>query len=318
VVAARHERKEIIPGTAGKSEGTGVATREGRRQCAPQLLADDVERWLDERAREKDQPFFLYDELNLPHANNEAGNAKSPLSHGLESPGYGEFAGKDWPDVEKGFASVMRFIDDQVGAVLAKLKALGPDENTIVFFTSDKGPHEEGLHHVAFFQSNDGLTGKKRDLTEGGVREPFLARWPGKIKAGSVSGHIRGFQDFMPTAAEHAGTSVKACDGISFVPALLGKNGEQKQHPYLFWNFMERSGKQSVLEWPWKLIHLNTGIADAAPKNAAKNNAAAAKPMEVQLFNMEADPAERKNVAAENPAIVKRLEMLMQQAWHAP
>ena len=310
---------EIIPGTEGKVEGTGVATREGRRQWAPQLLADDVQRWLNERGKEKDKPFFLYYALNLPHANNEAGNAKSPLGHGLESPGYGEFAGKDWPDVEKGFASVMRFIDDQVGAVLAKLKALGLDENTIVFFTSDNGPHEEGLHHVAFFQSNDGLTGKKRDLTEGGVREPFIACWPGKIKAGSVSDHISGFQDFMPTAAELAGTSVKAaCDGISFVPALLGKNSEQKQHPYLFWNFMEQGGKQSVLQWPWKLIHLNTGIADAAPKKAAKNKAAEVKPMEIQLFNMEADPAEQKNVAEENPAIVKRLEMLMQEAWHAP
>jgi len=199
------------------------------------------------------------------------------------------------------------------------LKALGLDENTVVIFTSDNGPHEEGLHQVAFFQSNDGLTGKKRDLTEGGLREPFIARWPGKIKAGSVSEHVSGFQDFMPTAAELAGTSVTAaCDGISFVPALLGKKGAQKQHPYLFWNFLEQGGKQSVLQWPWKLIHLNTGIVDAAPKKAAKNQAAEVKPMEVQLFNLEADSAEQKNVAAENPEIVKRLEVLMQEAWRAP
>ena len=175
------------------------------------------------------------------------------------------------------------------------------------------------MHHVAFFQSNDGLTGKKRDLTEGGLREPFIARWPGKIKAGSVSEHVSGFQDLMPTAAELAGTSVTAeCDGISFVPALLGKKDGQKQHPYLFWNFLEQGGKQSVLQWPWKLIHLNTGIVDAAPKKTAKSKAATAKPMEVQLFNMEADPAEQKNVAAEFPVIVKRLETLMQEAWHAP
>ncbi len=309
---------DIIPGSGGKVAGTGVATREGRRQWAPQLLADDVQRWLDERGKEKGKPFFLYYALNLPHANNEAGKGNSPLGHGLESPGYGEFAGKDWPDVEKGFASVMRFVDDQVGAVLAKLKALGLDENTVVFFTSDNGPHEEGGHHVAFFQSNDGLTGKKRDLTEGGVREPFLARWPGKIKAGSVSGHVSGFQDFMPTAADIAGAKMDAaCDGISFVATLLGKNAEQKQHPYLFWSFGEQGGKRSVLQWPWKLLHLNTGASDEAPKKAAKNNAAA-KAMEVQLFNMEADPAEQKNVASENPAIVQRLEGLMQEAWRAP
>ena len=309
---------KLIPGTE-KRPGMGVAAPDGRKQWAPQLLADDVQRWLDERGKQKAKPFFLYYALNLPHANNEAGNVQSPLGHGLETPGYGEFAGKDWPDVEKGFASMMRFIDDQVGAVLTKVKTLGLDENTIIFFTSDNGPHEEGLHHVAFFQSNDGLTGKKRDLTEGGLREPFIARWPGKIKAGSVSDYISGFQDFLPTAAELAGTGVTAaCDGISVVPTLLAKGGEQKQHPYLFWNFLEEGGKQSVLQWPWKLIHLNTGIVDAAQNRAAKKNAREVKSMEVQLFNMATDPTEQNNVAVKNPKIVERLELLMKEAWLTP
>ena len=136
---------KLIPGTEKKS-GMGVAAPDGRKQWAPQLIADDVQHWLDERGKEKDKPFFLYYALNLPHANNEAGNAQSPLGHGLETPGYGEFAGKDWPDVEKGFASMMRFIDDQVGAVFAKLKALGLEENTVVFFTSDNG--QIGRAHV--------------------------------------------------------------------------------------------------------------------------------------------------------------------------
>jgi len=117
-----------------------------------------------------------------------------------------------------------------------------------------------------------------------------------------VSGHVSGFQDFMPTAADIAGAKVEAaCDGISFVPALLGKDGGQQQHPHLFWNFNEQGGKRSVLQWPWKLIHLNTGSTDAAPKKAAKGNAAEpatnaapAKPLEVQLFNMEADPRSRR------------------------
>ena len=308
----------LMPVQKGKADGSGVATREGRRQWAPQLLADDVQHWLDERGKEKDKPFFLYYALNLPHANNEAGNKNSPLGHGLESPSYGEFANKDWPDVEKGFASVMRFVDDQVGAVFAKLKALGLDENTVVFFSSDNGPHEEGGHHVAFFQSNDGLTGKKRDLTEGGVREPFLARWPGKIKAGSVSEHLSGFQDLMPTAAELAGTKMEAItDGISFLPTLLGKTSDQKTHPYMFWNFDEQGGKRSVLQWPWKLIHVNSKGSDQAPEKSAKKKAPS-KTMLVQLFQMEDDPTEQKNVAAENPQIVKRLEGLMQEAWNAP
>ena len=124
--------------------------------------------------------------------------------------------------------------------MLAKLKTLGLDENTIVMFSSDNGPHQEGGHHAAFFQSNGGLTGIKRDLTDGGVREPFLVRWPGRIKPGTVSEHVSGFQDFLPTAADLAGVKVTAeCDGISFLPTLLGNNAQQKQHPYLCWNFNE-------------------------------------------------------------------------------
>ena len=307
---------KTIPGT-DKRPGMGVATPDGRKQWAPQLIAEDVQRWLDERAAKKDGPFFLYYALNLPHANNEAGK-DSPLGHGLESPSYGEFAARDWPDVEKGFASVMKFVDSEVGAVLAKLKALGLDEDTIVFFSSDNGPHQEGGHSVAHFQSNDGLTGMKRDLTEGGVREPFIARWPGKIKPATVSEHISGFVDFLSTCAELSGAKVSGeTDGISYVPALLGHDKEQKTHPCLFWNFNEQGGKRSVLKWPWKLIHLNTG--DEGPKkNPAKAKATQLKPLIVLLFNLESDPAEDKNIAAENPKIVAELEALMKEAWREP
>ncbi len=313
---------EIIPGTEDKVAGTGVATRETRKQWAPQLLAEDVQRYLDERAKEKDQPFFLYYALNLPHANNEA-DATSPLGHGMETPSYGEFASRDWPAVEKGFASAMKFVDDEVGAVMAKLKALGLDENTIVMLSSDNGPHNEGGHNSTFFQSSGGLNGTKRDLTDGGVREPFLVRWPGKIKPATISEHVSGFQDFLPTAAELAGVEVTAeCDGISFLPTLLGKSAQQKQHPYLCWYFNEKGGKRAVLQWPWKLIHLNTGseVPFDGPEATAKKKrpAAAAKPLDVQLFNLETDPAESKNVAAQKPEKVKELERIMKQAWRNP
>ncbi len=306
---------KMIPGTY-RSKGMGVAAPDGRKQWAPQLLADDVQRWLDERAKEKDRPFFLYYALNLPHANNEAGK-DSPLGHGLESPSYGEFAARDWPDVEKGFASVMKFVDGEVGAVLAKLKALGLDENTVVFFSSDNGPHQEGGHHVAQFQSNDGLTGMKRDLTEGGVREPFLARWPGKIKPSTASDHVSGFVDFLATCAALAGVPTGAAtDGLSYLPTLLGEPDNQKAHPYLFWNFLEQGGKRSVLQWPWKLIHLNTGVVDSPA--GTKGKAAAPKLVRVELYNLEKDPAEEKNVAADNPAMVAGLEKLMKDAWREP
>ena len=311
---------QIIPGSGNKSD-TGVAPADGRKQWAPQLLADDVQCYLDERAKDKSQPFFLCYALNLPHANNEA-RANSPLGHGMETPSYGEFAARDWPNVEKGFASTIKFADDEVGAVLAKLKKLGLDENTIVMFSSDNGPHKEGGHDAKFFQSSGGLNGIKRDLTDGGIRVPFLVRWPGKIKPGTVSEHVSGFQDLLPTAADLAGVKVTAeCDGLSFLPTLLGNNAQQKQHPYLCWYFNEAGGKNAVLKWPWKLIHLNTdsqGKAGGSDKVPAKKQPAAAKPLVVELFNLQADPAESRNVASENPRVVKELEAILQQAWRNP
>ena len=307
----------ITPGSENKP-GTGVATADGRKQWAPQLLAEDVQRFLEARAKDKSKPFFLYYALNLPHANNEA-DETSPLGHGMESPSYGEFASRDWPDVEKGFASAMKFVDREVGAVMAKLKKLGLDENTIVMLSSDNGPHQEGGHHVAFFQSNDGLTGMKRDLTEGGVREPFIVRWPGRIKPGSVSEHVSGFQDFLPTAADLAGVRVTAeCDGLSFLPTLLGNNSEQKQHPFLYWHFSEQGGKRSVLKWPWKLLHRNTASADPSAQTAGKKKAAAGKPLIVELFNLDRDPTESTNLANANPRIVEELTAHMHQSWRDP
>jgi arylsulfatase A-like enzyme len=309
---------QIIPGSEKKPD-TGVATADGRKQWAPQLLADDVQRYLDERANEKTQPFFLYYALNLPHANNEA-DKTSPLGHGMETPGYGEFASRDWPDAEKGFASAMKFVDREIGAVLAKLKQAGLDENTVVMLSSDNGPHQEGGHKAAFFQSNGGLNGIKRDLTDGGIRVPFIVRWPGKIKAGTVSEHVSGFQDFLPTAADLAGAKVTAeCDGISFLPTLLGTSTQQKQHPYLCWFFNEAGGKNSVLKWPWKLLHLNTASADATVLPAAKKKKSAeGKSLIVQLYNLDRDPTESTNVANANPRIVAELTAYMQQAWRNP
>lgn len=295
--------------------GTGVAPLHGRKAWVPQLLADDVQRYLGERAKAK-EPFFLYYAFNIPHANNEAGK-NSPLGHGMESPDYGEYKDKDWPDAEKGFAQFMRFLDNEVGKVLSRLKELGLAENTLVMFSSDNGPHQEGGHQSDFFNSNGDFKGIKRDMTDGGIREPFIAWWPGKVKAGAVSEHVSGFQDLLPTVAELSGAKVTAeTDGISFAPTLLGKSGQQ-QHSHLYWAFDEQGGKLAVLKWPWKLIHLNTG---AAPKNAkAKAKAKAkSKPLEKLLYNLETDIGEEKNLAAEKPEIVAELEKLMQSSWRAP
>ncbi|MEZ0389114.1 MAG: arylsulfatase [Verrucomicrobium sp.] len=317
----RNGKREPLPNiTAPGSrksghEDTGFATAEGRKQWAPQVIGDELQKYLQARAGEK-QPFFVYYALNMPHANNEAGK-DSPQKHGMEVPSYGEFEKKDWPDVEKGFASAMRFIDDQVGGVVATLKKLGLDENTMVMFASDNGPHAEGLHSSDFFDSNGGFNGIKRSMTDGGIRVPFIARWPSAIKPGVVSEHVSGFQDLLPTVAELAGTKVEGeTDGISFVPTLKGNGGPQVEHKYLFWDFNEQGGKKAVLKWPWKLIHLNTG--GRQKKNAAAQQGGVPKSLQVQLFNLEEDPAEQNNLATLKPELVTELEGYMKEAWREP
>jgi arylsulfatase A-like enzyme len=307
----------VIPGTAKDAHdysdsdlvGTGVAPLDGRKAWVPQLIADDVQRYLGERAKTK-EPFFLYYAFNIPHANNEAGK-NSPLGHGMESPDYGEFKDKDWPDAEKGFAQFMRFLDNEVGKVLSRLKELGLAENTLVMFSSDNGPHQEGGHKSDFFNSNGDFKGIKRDMTDGGIREPFIAWWPGKVKAGTVSEHVSGFQDLLPTLAELTSTKLTTeTDGISFLPTLLGQTG-QPQHSHLYWAFNEQGGKLAVLKWPWKLIHLNTGSSETKTKGKPK-------PLEKLLYNLETDIGEENNLASEKPELVAELEKLMQSSYRAP
>ncbi len=290
--------------------GTGVATADGRKAWAPQLFSDDVRRYIGERAGDKARPFFLYYALTIPHTNNEA-RADSPLGHGMECPDYGEFKDKDWPAAEKGFATFIRFLDDEVGRIIARVKELGIDDNTLILFSSDNGAHQEGGHKSDFFDSNGELRGIKRDLYDGGIRVPLIARWPGAIKSGAVSDHLSGFQDLLPTVAELAGAKVEAeTDGISLAPTLLGKPEAQQRHPFLFWDFNEQGGKRAVLQWPWKLIHLNRGAKSETGKKA--------RPITIELYNLETDPVEEENVAAENPAIVTALEMHMSAAWREP
>jgi arylsulfatase A len=107
---------------------------------------------------------------------------------------------------------------------------------TLILFSSDNGPHQEGGHRHDFFDSNGPYRGMKRNLTEGGIREPFIARWKGTIEPGRQSDHVSAFQDILPTLCAVAGAEAPACDGISLLPTLLGKDG-QDEHDYLYWEF---------------------------------------------------------------------------------
>jgi len=246
--------------------------------------------------RNRDNPFFLYLAATIPHASME-------VPEDSIAPFRGEFEEEPFapgqhysaqPTPNAAFAGMVSRLDQGVGRLLKVLEETGLDRDTIVFFSSDNGPHKEGGRSPDYFHSSGPFRGIKRDLYEGGIRVPLLARWPGKIKAGTVSEHVSAFWDFLPTTCEIAGTAApKGLDGISMMRELSGKR--QKKHDYLYWEFYERGFQQAVREGKWKAVRLAPG-----------------KPTE--LYDLSSDISETNNVAAQNPTIVKRLERTMQRA----
>lgn len=246
--------------------------------------------------RNRDNPFFLYLAATIPHASME-------VPEDSIAPFRGEFEEEPFapgqhysaqPTPNAAFAGMVSRLDQGVGRLLKVLEETGLDRDTIVFFSSDNGPHKEGGRSPDYFHSSGPFRGIKRDLYEGGIRVPLLARWPGKIKAGTVSEHVSAFWDFLPTTCEIAGTAApKGLDGISMMRELSGKR--QKKHDYLYWEFYERGFQQAVREGKWKAVRLAPG-----------------KPTE--LYDLTSDISETNNVAAQNPKVVKRLERIMQRA----
>jgi arylsulfatase A-like enzyme len=193
----------------------------------------------------KDNPFFLYYCPTMPHANNEGGTSPD----GMEVDTYGEFENRDWKPNEKGFARMVQRIDITVGRILDTLEQQGIAENTLVLFTSDNGPHDEGGHSVTRFNSSGGFQGYKRSLHEGGIRIPFIAWWPGTITPG-VSDHMGYFPDLLPTFCDMAGASHDSIDdGISILPLLTGDESKQKLHDYLYFEYLEQL---AVRRGSWK------------------------------------------------------------------
>lgn len=238
------------------------------------------------------QPFFLYLTYTIPHANNELTALRG---NGMETPDDKPYQDRPWPQVERNFASLMTRMDSDVGRLLAALKTAGQEQNTLVIFTSDNGPHQEGGHKPEFFQSSGPYRGIKRDLYDGGVRVPFLARWPGVIPAARSSDQVHAFWDFLPTAAELVGVAPpRGLDGISMLPALLGKPQPQ-QHDYLYWEFHENRFAQAI----------RTGNHKCFRRNPAEP---------VEVYDLTADPGERTNIAGQSPDLVRRAEGLFQTA----
>ncbi|QDU94555.1 arylsulfatase [Lignipirellula cremea] len=286
----------LVPEKWKSGDGRGVASK--KVDYVPHLLIDEAVKFIETN---QDRPFFLYYALNTPHANNEAQNAPQP-EKGMETPSFGPFADRDWPAPEKGFAAMMRDIDLGVGRIVDKLAELKLEENTLLLFTSDNGPHQEGGHLMEFFNSNGSNRGMKRDLYEGGVRVPLIIRWPGKIAPGQTTDHLSGFQDLLPTLAAVAGAKAPTdIDGLNLEPLLLGKK-DAPRHEYLYWEFRERGGKRAIRQGPWKLV---------------QRDIMTAKPLPPELYLLTTDPTEENDIAELHPEQVARLLPLLQQA-HTP
>ena len=281
----RNEDRVALPNVVTRvgDDGAGYATE-------AKVFADDlfVEEALTFVTRHKDTSFFLYWSMVLPHANNERSR---DLGDGAHVPDYGPYADKEWPPQDKGQAAMITRLDGYVGRMMAHLKELGIDGNTLVIFTSDNGPHNESKHNLSRFNPSGPFTGIKRSLTDGGIRVPFIAWWPGKVKASSESAHVGYFPDWLPTAAELAGAPAPPnTDGLSLVPTLLGKPDAQQQHPFLYWEFHEGGFKQAALyQGRWK------GIRTGGPDTT------------VQLFDQQNDIAETNNVAGQHPEIAAKI-----------
>lgn len=281
----------------GPQEGAGVA--EVAVDYAPHLIAREA---LDFVRRHQDEPFMLYYALNLPHANNEGGGDPRIGRNGMRVPDWGPFENRPWPAQEKGFARVIQYIDEDVGRILDLLRELNLAENTLVLFTSDNGPHQEGGHKVDFFDSNGPLRGWKRDLYDGGVRVPLIAWWPKTIAPGRTSDVLSGFQDFFPTLLELAGVDrIPSTDGVSLVPVLRGEP-MPRQHEFLYWEFYEQGGKTAVVTPRWKAVRRNVLKNPQGP---------------VELYDLQQDEGEQRDVAAEHPDVVARLTRFMEQS-HRP
>lgn len=279
------------------------------------ILMNHAMQFIESNARSK-TPFFCYIPTAVPHA---AMHAPTELHDKWRKVfpqfdkvvgRYGAGPGEKTPDVVNpvaGFAAMMENLDNQVGDILALLDHYGIADNTLIMFASDNGAHREGGHRLDFWNSTGGLRGMKRDMHEGGIRTPMLARWPAVIKAGRASGHLSAFWDVLPTMCDLVGQPVPdQVDGISFLPLLKGEMAKQKTHDFLYFEFCKGDRQvifsQAVRQGKWK-----------AYRQRQKDGTMSA----LEIFNLEKDPFEEHNLAGERSDIVKEMQRIIGHA-HSP
>jgi arylsulfatase A-like enzyme len=283
----RNSAEVPLPGNRGNSEGTTYAQY---------VIFDEAVRFIRES---RDRPFLAYLPFTPPH-----GNFDIPDN----DPSWALFRDRPWPEPARRYAAMVHLLDRQVGQILALLRELGLEQNTLVLFSGDNGGADyfvspefpRGVHGANKDpRTGTEFRGKKGQLYEGGLRVPVVARWPGRIAPGRVSNHLWYFPDILPTIAELCGAPLPPdVDGLSLVPELLGAAAAgrpQAQHKYLYWEFV---GQVAVREGNWKAIQPKAG----APW---------------ELYDLARDVSERNDLAARHPDVLARLQGHAGQA-HTP
>ncbi|TWT39685.1 arylsulfatase [Blastopirellula retiformator] len=256
----------------------------------------------------QEKPFFLYLPFAIPHLSIQVPEeSTAEYTSTIPEEDYVHKGYLEHPTPRAGYAAMVTHMDKDIGKILDKIESLGLDDDTLVIFTSDNGATYDRLggSDSDFFESVANLRGLKGSLYEGGVRVPFVARWPGKIKPGQVSNLPAALWDMMPTIADISDTKApEAIDGYSLAPTLLGE-GKQQVHDYLYWEFPAYGGQQSIRMGKWKGIRQNM---------MKKDNP---EPLKIELYNLEADPGETTDLAAKHPEMVEKMAKLMAEA-HTP
>jgi arylsulfatase A-like enzyme len=261
---------------------------------APQKMTSKA---IDFIERNKRNPFFLYLPYTLPHLSLQAPEEYIEQYKGKfeEKMYFGQkgYAATRFP--RSTYAAMISFLDDQVGIIMEKIKALGLDEKTIIMFSSDNGAtFSEGVD-TKFFNSVAGFRGLKMELYEGGIRVPFIARWPGKIQANSVSNHLSVQYDMMPTFAELTGKYISNLDGVSLLPVLIDSKKKQQTHDFLYFEYPENGGQIAVRLGSWKGIR----------KNIRKDPTSG-----WELFDLDNDIKEQHDVSRFHPDIIDKMKII--------
>lgn len=253
----------------------------------------------------RQEPFFLYLPFPAPHVSLQVPDEAVAIyrERFADKPYWGQRSYTPVTHPRASYAALITYLDTQIGKILALLKELKLEEQTIVMFSADNGTtFDVGGVDAAFFNSTAGLRGRKMELYEGGIREPFIVRWPGKVKGGTVSGHVSAQYDLLATLAELTGTATGYTDGISFLPTLMGRGEAQKQHAYLYFEYGERTGQVAVRMGKWKAIRSQLRKDPNSPW---------------ELYDLEKDPFETSDLAKQHPDIIDRCQQVMRMA-HQP